>query len=75
MDTTPGHRTVETRKRCAALLWLLGTAPRLARFPPNHLVFGDQMTSPKLICDLHRDWQRKETAQEFAKTLFSVEGF
>ena len=28
----------------------------------------------QLICELQRDWQRKETAQEFANILFAVEG-
>jgi len=27
-----------------------------------------------LICELQRDWQRKEPAQEFANILFAVEG-
>jgi nicotinamidase-related amidase len=28
----------------------------------------------QLICELQRDWQRKETAKEFANILFAVEG-
>jgi nicotinamidase-related amidase len=28
----------------------------------------------QLICELQRDWQRNETAQEFANILFAVEG-
>jgi nicotinamidase-related amidase len=28
----------------------------------------------QLICELQRDWQRKDTAQEFASILFAVEG-
>jgi len=28
----------------------------------------------QLICELQRDWQRKDTAQEFANILFAVEG-
>jgi nicotinamidase-related amidase len=28
----------------------------------------------QLICELQRDWQRKNTAQEFANILFAVEG-
>jgi len=28
----------------------------------------------QLICELQRDWRRKETAQEFANILFAVEG-
>jgi len=28
----------------------------------------------QLICELQRDWNRKETASEFAKILFAVEG-
>jgi nicotinamidase-related amidase len=28
----------------------------------------------QLICELQRDWRRKETAEEFAKILFAVEG-
>jgi nicotinamidase-related amidase len=29
----------------------------------------------QFICELQRDWQRKETAEEFAKILFAVEGY
>jgi nicotinamidase-related amidase len=29
----------------------------------------------QFICELQRDWQRKETAGEFAKILFAVEGY
>jgi nicotinamidase-related amidase len=28
----------------------------------------------QLICELQRDWQRKDTAREFAEILFAVEG-
>ena len=28
----------------------------------------------QLICELQRDWQRKNTAGDFAKILFAVEG-
>ncbi|WP_246688550.1 MULTISPECIES: isochorismatase family protein [unclassified Mesorhizobium] len=28
----------------------------------------------QLICELQRDWQRKETAEDFASILFAVEG-
>src|SRR6266536_1219677 len=28
----------------------------------------------QLICELQRDWQRKNTAEDFAKILFAVEG-
>jgi len=28
----------------------------------------------QLICELQRDWQRKDTAKVFAEILFAVEG-
>ena len=31
-------------------------------------------TWAQLICELQRDWNRKETAGDFAKVLFAVEG-
>jgi nicotinamidase-related amidase len=31
-------------------------------------------TRTQFICELQRDWNRKETASEFAKILFAVEG-
>ncbi len=36
---------------------------------------GAQMTTwVQLICELQRDWARKDTAPEFARILFAVEG-
>lgn len=36
---------------------------------------GARATSwTQFICELQRDWNRKETVSEFAKTLFAVEG-
>jgi nicotinamidase-related amidase len=35
---------------------------------------GQPTTWTQLICELQRDWRRKETVPEFAKILFAVEG-
>ncbi len=36
---------------------------------------GAQPTSwVQMLCELQRDWSRKETAQPFAEILFAVEG-
>jgi nicotinamidase-related amidase len=53
-----------------------GTSPEAHRAALERIVqAGARPVSwVQLICELQRDWQRKETAQEFANILFAVEG-
>ena len=53
-----------------------GTSPEAHRAALDRIVqAGAKPVSwAQLICELQRDWQRKETAQEFANILFAVEG-
>jgi nicotinamidase-related amidase len=53
-----------------------GTSPEAHRAALERVVqAGARPVSwVQLICELQRDWQRKETAQEFANILFAVEG-
>jgi nicotinamidase-related amidase len=53
-----------------------GTSPEAHRAALERIVqAGAKPVSwAQLACELQRDWQRKETVQEFANILFAVEG-
>ena len=53
-----------------------GTSPEAHRAALERITRAGatSVTWVQLICELQRDWQRKETAQEFANILFAVEG-
>ena len=53
-----------------------GTSPEAHRAALDRIVqAGAKPVSwVQLICELQRDWQRKDTAAEFANILFAVEG-
>jgi nicotinamidase-related amidase len=53
-----------------------GTSPEAHRAALERIVQAGAwpVSWVQLICELQRDWQRKDTAQEFANILFAVEG-
>ena len=53
-----------------------GTSPEAHRAALERMVQAGAwpVSWVQLICELQRDWQRKDTAQEFASILFAVEG-
>lgn len=53
-----------------------GTSPEAHRAALERIVQAGAwpVNWVQLICELQRDWQRKDTAQEFANILFAVEG-
>jgi nicotinamidase-related amidase len=53
-----------------------GTSPEAHRAALERMVQAGAwpVSWVQLICELQRDWQRQETAQEFAEILFAVEG-
>jgi nicotinamidase-related amidase len=53
-----------------------GTSPEAHRFAVERLIQAGAVPLGwvQLICELQRDWQRKDTIKEFAEILFRVEG-